>query len=109
MAATVRRNGYFNLTAADRKLTHWGGQYSIGADTLGPDLVEGRSYLIDFETASKIDPNPLLLLGVYADEYKRIEGHWRISRTRLEMVWPQRSVGGGVPGNGMTLPERATT
>ncbi|BDB72285.1 hypothetical protein Cthiooxydans_46970 [Comamonas thiooxydans] len=57
----------------------------------GADTAEGRCYLIDFETASKPDPNPLLLLGLYADEYRRIDGAWRISRTRLEVVWPERS------------------
>jgi len=48
-------------------------------------------YLIDFETASKADPNPLLLLGLYTDEYRRIDGQWRITRTRLEVVWPNRT------------------
>ncbi|QEI08519.1 nuclear transport factor 2 family protein [Pigmentiphaga aceris] len=57
----------------------------------GTDHAEGRCYLIDFETASKPDPNPLLLLGLYADEYRRIDGEWRITRSRLEVVWPQRS------------------
>jgi hypothetical protein len=57
----------------------------------GPDSAEGRCYLIDFETASKADPNPLLLLGLYTDEYRRIDGQWRITRTRLEVVWPNRS------------------
>lgn len=63
----------------------------------GPDTAQGRCYLIDFETASKPDPNPLLLLGVYADDYKRIDGRWRITRTRLEVVWPQRSGAGAHP------------
>jgi hypothetical protein len=54
----------------------------------GPDTALGRCYLIDFETASKPDPNPLLLLGLYADEYQRIDGEWRITHTRLEVVWP---------------------
>ena len=57
----------------------------------GPDTAEGRCYLIDFETASKPDPNPLLLLGLYADQYQRIDGQWRITRTRLEVVWPERN------------------
>lgn len=57
----------------------------------GPDTAEGRCYLIDFETASKPDPNPLLLLGLYADQYQRINGEWRITQTRLEVVWPDRS------------------
>jgi len=59
----------------------------------GPDTAEGRCYLLDFETASKPDPNPLLLLGLYADEYKRIGGEWRISHSRLEVVWPEQDAG----------------
>lgn len=55
----------------------------------GPDTAQGRCYLIDFETASKPDPNPLLLLGLYADMYRRIDGEWRITHTRLEVVWPE--------------------
>jgi hypothetical protein len=61
----------------------------------GPDTAEGRCYLIDFETASKPDPNPLLLLGLYADNYQRINGEWRITRTSLEVIWPQRSGASG--------------
>jgi len=30
------------------------------------------------------------LLGIYADEYRRVSGAWRISRTRLVVVWPQQ-------------------
>ncbi|MYN29497.1 nuclear transport factor 2 family protein [Duganella levis] len=65
----------------------------------GPDTAEGRCYLIDFETASKPDPNPLLLLGLYADNYQRIDGQWRITRSVLEVVWPQRSNASGHPAS----------
>lgn len=54
----------------------------------GPDSATGRCYLLDWETASKPEPNPLLLLGVYDDEYRRIDGAWRITRSRLDVVWP---------------------
>lgn len=72
----------------------------------GPNIAQGRCYLLDLETASKPEPNPFLLLGLYADEYKRIDGAWRISRSRLEVVWPQFSPGGGGgrPGLDMVLP-----
>jgi hypothetical protein len=51
------------------------------------DEATGRCYLIDFETASKLDPNPLLLLGIYADRYRRVEGVWRIAASGLDVVW----------------------
>ncbi len=72
----------------------------------GPDVAEGRCYLIDFETASKPDPNPLLLLGLYSDQYRRVDGQWRISRSRLETVWPERgeTVSSFDPANAMTFP-----
>jgi hypothetical protein len=55
---------------------------------IGEDTAEGSCYLVDFETASKPDPNPLLLLGLYHDRYRRIDGAWRISETRLDVIWP---------------------
>ena len=70
----------------------------------GPDTAEGRCYLLDFETASKPDPNPLLLLGLYADTYARVDGAWRISRSRLELFWPERNEVAGEPGKNMILP-----
>lgn len=55
----------------------------------GADTAQGQCYLVDFETASKPDPNPLLLLGVYYDQYRRIDGAWRIAQSRLDVIWPQ--------------------
>lgn len=77
---------------------HW-------VEITGEDSAEGRCYLLDYVTA---DPakSPLLLLGVYADEYRKTEAGWRISRSRIDFVWPDRDVAGGAPGRGMGLPER---
>jgi hypothetical protein len=53
------------------------------------------------------DPNPPLLLGLYSDQYQRVaHGEWRINRSRLETVWPQRKggEGSGQPGGGMVFP-----
>ena len=73
-------------------------------DVLDEDRAEGRCYLIDFDTSRPASVNPLLLLGVYADEYRRVDGQWLISRTRLDVVWPQPNVGGGAPADGLLLP-----
>ncbi len=69
---------------------HW-------VEMTGPDSAEGRCYLVDTVTA-EADRNPLLLLGIYDDEYKKVNGGWKIHRTRIDFVWPERSVVGGVPG-----------
>jgi hypothetical protein len=73
-------------------------------EILGEERAEGRCYLIDFDASRPASVNPLLLLGAYADEYRRVEGKWLISRTRLDLVWPEPNVGGGDPGNGLVLP-----
>ncbi|MBO9112468.1 MULTISPECIES: nuclear transport factor 2 family protein [Rhizobium/Agrobacterium group] len=93
------RDGKGNYPFLHAVTNHW-------VRITGPDTAEGRCYLIDFETASKPDPNPLLLLGLYSDQYRRVGGQWRISRSQLETVWPQRAggEGRGQPGNGMTFP-----
>jgi hypothetical protein len=56
----------------------------------GPDTAEGTCYLIDFETASKPDPNPLLLPGLYSDCYVRTKDGWRIQPSRLDVAWPDK-------------------
>lgn len=73
-------------------------------EILDENRAEGRCYLIDFATQRAPGENPLLLLGLYADEYRQVDGQWLISRTRLDVVWPEPDVGGGDPGNGLVLP-----
>ncbi|UQS17545.1 nuclear transport factor 2 family protein [Pseudomonas sp. HS6] len=74
-------------------------------EILDENRAQGRCYLIDFATQRPAGENPLLLLGLYADEYRRVDGQWLISRTRLDVVWPETHIGGGDPGNGLFLPE----
>jgi hypothetical protein len=61
---------------------HW-------VEILDEDRAEGRCYLTDFVTQRPTGDSPLLLLGVYVDEYRRVQGEWLISSTRLDVVWPQ--------------------
>ncbi|WP_233857133.1 nuclear transport factor 2 family protein [Paraburkholderia sp. HD33-4] len=78
---------------------HW-------VEIIDADTAQGRCYLLDLETAEKPERDPWLLLGSYADEYRRIDGRWYINRTRLDIVWPARNGGGGLPGLGLVLPTR---
>lgn len=71
------------------------------------DTAQGRCYLVDLQTIVKPERDPWILLGMYADEYRRIDGRWYITRSRLDVVWPTRNVGGGNPGKDLVLPEPA--
>jgi SnoaL-like domain len=68
----------------------------------GPESAEGRCYLMCWVTA-QIDRNPLLLLAVYADRYRKRENIWRIDRCRVDYIWPKRDVLGGMPGEHSNL------
>jgi len=58
----------------------------------------GRWFLIDisyFEHGStEMRKDPIVLFGTYEDDYVRVDGEWRISRTTLHFHWP---VAGGAP------------
>lgn len=75
---------------------HW-------VEVISEDLAEGRCYLLDFVTGDARE-EPLYLLGLYADQYKRIDGKWKIHRSRIDFAWPNFAVGGGAPGNGLIVP-----
>ncbi len=62
----------------------------------GPDSAEGRCYLIDMLTVA--EKTPILLIGCYDDEYKKVDGAWKIHRTRIDFLWPDRDMVGGAPG-----------
>ena len=49
----------------------------------------GRWYLHDLRTSEGAD-NPLILYGIYDDIYKKVFVKWRIHRTRIDFLWPQR-------------------
>ncbi|GKY87059.1 nuclear transport factor 2 family protein [Sinisalibacter aestuarii] len=53
----------------------------------GPDTAEGQCYLLDFVTGREADQHPFLLLGLYVDQYKRVDGKWKISHTKLDVPW----------------------
>ncbi|MCK8130211.1 nuclear transport factor 2 family protein [Pseudoalteromonas sp. 2CM39R] len=52
---------------------------------------QGECYLIDFVTSREQSESPLLLVGRYLDRYEKIDGQWRISHSKLDVVWPANS------------------
>ena len=58
----------------------------------GPDSATGSWYLIDLGLGA--NPNPVGLLGVYNDVYKKVDGEWFIAKTRIDHIWTQRGAAG---------------
>lgn len=74
-------------------------------ELIDADTAQGRCYLLDLHTVTNTNAqrDQWILLGMYADEYRRIDGRWYITRSRLDVAWPSRSIGGGHPGRGLVL------
>ena len=58
----------------------------------GADRATGRAYLLDLVLAA--EGQPLQLLGIYDDDYVKQGGEWRIALTRIDFLWPRRSIPG---------------
>lgn len=65
--------------------------------TLNGDTAHSRCFLLDILV--KGEGNPLTLLGIYDEDYRREDGRWRISRSRIDFLWTAK--GGRVPPEGL--------
>jgi hypothetical protein len=90
---TIREN--FTKFATEEGIIH-----SVMHATTNPwirlidsDTAHGRWYLLDIITDVERE-NPLGLFGIYDDVYKKIDGDWKIHRTRIDFLWPRREFEG---------------
>ncbi len=56
----------------------------------GPETAEGWWYLLEFTTKVGAEKPPRIF-GVYRDEYRKVEGAWKIARMRVDFLWPIRA------------------
>ena len=65
----------------------------------GPTTAHGRWYLLDLLTRQKPHTgmetrgghdNPLFYLAVYEDDYRKVDGVWKIAYCKLNFLWPER-------------------
>lgn len=70
---------------------HW-------VEITGPDTALGRLYLIDLALDGDPSVNPMVWLGAYDEAYSRVAGQWKLQRSSLQFMWPQRHLTEGFPG-----------
>lgn len=67
-----------------------------------PTTAVARWYLVDllarqqpglFESKGGHD-HPLLYLGIYEDDYRKVDGRWRIAHVKLHFLWPDKAYSG---------------
>jgi hypothetical protein len=56
---------------------------------ISPESANGRWYLLDLNLFPG-NENPLSLFGIYDDVYRKVNGKWLISKTRIDFLWPRR-------------------
>jgi len=66
------------------------------------DTATGTWYLLDCTLREK-DSQPLQIVGLYDEDYRKRDGEWRISRLHLKFLWSSHA-GHITPDNPMTMP-----
>jgi ketosteroid isomerase-like protein len=91
---TAIRQNYHDVMAQTVKAA-FGSMHHIcnhRVELTGDGNAVGRSYLIDVLTERRPDENPVLLYGLYDERYRKVDGDWKISFSRIHFLWPQREV-----------------
>jgi hypothetical protein len=87
----VEGGGHDTYRAIHNTCDHW-------VELTGPDSAVGRAYLIDVVTDRPPADHPLVVLGVYDEDYVKVDGAWKIAECRLQFIWPERNTSDGYPG-----------
>ena len=87
MRPILSSSGFQSLHA---NTNHW-------VQVTGPDTASGRVYLLDFSLREP-KANPLVWLGVYDEDYRLVGDQWKIARSSLQFLWPERHVTAHFPG-----------
>lgn len=59
-------------------------------DLVSDSFAVGQCYLTDIVTHVAPTENPLLWYAVYDEEYTKLAGQWKFSRSSLQFLWPER-------------------
>ena len=89
VGGAIREKGPFQTLHVNTN--HW-------VELTGSDTAVGRLYLVDLALGGAPDKNPMVWLGAYDEAYRKVDGAWKISRSSLQFMWPERHFTDGFPG-----------
>ena len=89
--AQVDRDHGSPYYAVHNTCDHW-------VELTGSNTAVGRAYLIDVVTDRAPSENPIVVIGVYDDAYRKIATDWKIERCSLQFLWPHNQLTEGFPG-----------
>lgn len=59
-------------------------------DITGPAEASGKCYLVDVDATKKADEQPIAWFAYYDEDYRKVDGEWKIARSTIEFIWPER-------------------
>lgn len=63
----------------------------------GPDTAISRSYLHDISNEPDPRTDPVVWYGIYDEDYRKVDGQWKVCFCRLQFLWPKRLVADDFP------------
>jgi len=98
-----------NYEQVERPMIEKGGFQTLHANTnhwvelTGLDTEVGRVYLIDLSFGVEREKHPIVWLGLYDETYRKVGGAWKIARSALQFMWPERHLSPGFPGKHLRI------
>jgi hypothetical protein len=83
---------FSNADATGRGLAYGGFHMNtnLWVELTGPDSAMSRSYLQSVYHEPNPRVSPIGLFGIYDEDYRKIDGAWKISHIRFPILWPKR-------------------
>jgi hypothetical protein len=76
---------------------HWAPKFSTlhvnsnhMIELTGADTATGKCYLVDVDATKKPDEQPIAWFAYYDEDYRKVDGAWKIARSTIEFIWPER-------------------
>jgi hypothetical protein len=62
---------------------------NLWIELTGPTTAMSRCYLHDVSTEPDPRTNPVIFFAIYDEDFEKIDGDWKIKRSRIQFLWPK--------------------